>query len=1106
MKKLLLWADPHIYPHNAFSSPTTDGLTTHLHEIMAIFRWVHEVIREEQPDLVIGLGDYYHTHDHVDPQSQHVAEMIFREHVALVAGGAAGDFSLLLGNHEVYNENAGIHTLSFMRDRVIPTQTIRDRILYMPHTNDIEGAVMAANARADEYDLVMMHLPLNGALRHLGIPEVNGIDPHSFPDGKHIFAGHYHRPCQVVATPECYARVVGSITTRTFTDSENAGIERGIDIVEWEERGPVKVRRIPGPHHSKYETVHVRTEEERYALDMIEDKKRTFVKVYYYNNYPIETLEGTLAKFKRAILAPGVSQDKRKKGDEEGDQYGFDVNIEEEAIQYLTDAKWRDEETVEIVKGIIKAGEDTTGDVQHSNIRFDSVRMEGFMSFKDGAYFHLRDRGLVLIEGVNQDDPGAMSNGSGKSTLIEALFWCLYDRTLRGLSKADVGWRNGRSKRASGCMVEVEFHIDDDHYLVRRSRKHKTYKTGLTIEKNGDDSITPRLAADAQIELLRILGVTHDALQHLSIMTQGLSHRFIDLNDGDRKKLIESILGLDALDRMSDLARDRKRKTAVEMGSASAEVEVRDEEVDRVTKKWKAAEEEIGDLDSKRREVEALAERKKTIEHNRSEFEGRVEEARKELEAKRGEVNRLREEHAEVHRKEVERLRGLASDLRKREEEYRLEYGPLSKREEELKAEIETHKQVQRELDVTENDLQERAGDLRLRIHGLREEVVRIETANKALAERQEKARKMIEGGKCPTCFQPLNEAHDLHREAGLTEDAEKPQTTEQLDAEVERIKRDVESTEQEIARNNAAWKEEEQAIQTIKDRIKVEVVEPRENLDEKVKAAQKLISQADKSVRDAENTAEEGSDRLAEAMEEVSGAEAALDQLGRLVKDCASRIAEIGEEEQSIRESIRSAESRMEHLKEEVREAHKRRCKAGDRKRVAEVEEKRSQIVAGLFSPTGIRARLLSGAVEFLNVRLAEYSDVLIGKDAVVIHSQTELKDKTTTDKITVELTSGKSYLACSSGERRRADLVVQLALNALARVSTGLTTNILVCDEIDDKLDRTGMEALADVLRMKADEGLSVFLVTQHSFLRGLVPDRVSVVKSNGVSALAA
>ena len=99
-------------------------------------------------------------------------------------------------------------------------------------------------------------------------------------------------------------------------------------------------------------------------------------------------------------------------------------------------------------------------------ITFSEVRAKNFLSLED-ASVDLSRLGPTLVTGLNKDSASADSNGAGKSAIIsEALPWCLYGETLRGLPQRDVV----RIGSEGGCCVKVDFSIDGVNFFVERSQ------------------------------------------------------------------------------------------------------------------------------------------------------------------------------------------------------------------------------------------------------------------------------------------------------------------------------------------------------------------------------------------------------------------------------------------------------------------------------------------------------------------------------------------------------------------------------------------------------------------------------------------------------------
>ena len=87
-------------------------------------------------------------------------------------------------------------------------------------------------------------------------------------------------------------------------------------------------------------------------------------------------------------------------------------------------------------------------------MKVTSLTIQNFMAIGQ-AELSLSDKGLVLIQGVNDTDSSAESNGAGKSTIADALLWCLYGETRPDLSADKVVNRTaGKDTQVTAVIVE----------------------------------------------------------------------------------------------------------------------------------------------------------------------------------------------------------------------------------------------------------------------------------------------------------------------------------------------------------------------------------------------------------------------------------------------------------------------------------------------------------------------------------------------------------------------------------------------------------------------------------------------------------------------------
>ena len=176
-------------------------------------------------------------------------------------------------------------------------------------------------------------------------------------------------------------------------------------------------------------------------------------------------------------------------------------------------------------------------------MKFGNLSIHNFLSIKD-AEIDLSDRGLMLIEGVNQDDPSARSNGAGKSSIVDALSWCLYGKTARGVSGSDVI----NKKAGKGCSVTLKINDSGTEYIVVRERKSAS--TGiLTLGKFAPAYIplTKGTMAETQKAIEEIMGCPYEVFVATVYAGQEAMPDIPNMTDKQLKELIESVIGVEKL-------------------------------------------------------------------------------------------------------------------------------------------------------------------------------------------------------------------------------------------------------------------------------------------------------------------------------------------------------------------------------------------------------------------------------------------------------------------------------------------------------------------------------------------------------------------------------
>lgn len=248
-------------------------------------------------------------------------------------------------------------------------------------------------------------------------------------------------------------------------------------------------------------------------------------------------------------------------------------------------------------------------------MRFNRLTIQNFLTVGTAAV-NLDTRGLNVIQGVNEDDSSAASNGAGKSSIVDALCWCLYGVTARGIKGDGVVNRT----IGKGTMVELVLTNGATAYTVRRYRKHKEHKNQLhiiassTAEAVGG-GIGMRLdkgtEAESQKTLEKILGCSYDVFIAAVYAGQEIMPDLPRMTDRELKRLIEEAAGLQRIERAYQIARARANAVNAEYAVVGSSLLAASSEAESTHLRLKDCEADIEAFEKRR--VEQILEIETTI-------------------------------------------------------------------------------------------------------------------------------------------------------------------------------------------------------------------------------------------------------------------------------------------------------------------------------------------------------------------------------------------------------------------------------------------------------------------------------------------------------------
>lgn len=167
---------------------------------------------------------------------------------------------------------------------------------------------------------------------------------------------------------------------------------------------------------------------------------------------------------------------------------------------------------------------------------FEKIKYKNFLSA--GNYWteiDLNSHKSTLISG---------KNGAGKSTLIEALFFALYGKPFRKVTKKLL--INSINKK--DCLVELEVKIGKNSYKIIRGIKpeiFELYLDGVLIDKNSDKNDYQNIINE------KIIRTNVTTVKQIFILGSATYKPFMELEPKERRSVIEDVLDIKVFSTMA---------------------------------------------------------------------------------------------------------------------------------------------------------------------------------------------------------------------------------------------------------------------------------------------------------------------------------------------------------------------------------------------------------------------------------------------------------------------------------------------------------------------------------------------------------------------------
>jgi DNA repair protein SbcC/Rad50 len=192
------------------------------------------------------------------------------------------------------------------------------------------------------------------------------------------------------------------------------------------------------------------------------------------------------------------------------------------------------------------------------------LRISGFLSYHDTVELDFTKFDLACISG---------QNGAGKSSLLDAITWSLFGEA-RGKSSDVLNLRQD----VKAAEVVLTFQHEENTYRVQRTlpRNKNTLLEFQVRTQDGWKPLTEKTTRETQSRIEQTLHLDFDTFVNASFFLQGRADQFTQQNATRRKEVLSNILGLEMWEEYKNRTAEKRKSLEREVD----EIEGRIREID----------------------------------------------------------------------------------------------------------------------------------------------------------------------------------------------------------------------------------------------------------------------------------------------------------------------------------------------------------------------------------------------------------------------------------------------------------------------------------------------------------------------------------------------
>lgn len=733
-------------------------------------------------------------------------------------------------------------------------------------------------------------------------------------------------------------------------------------------------------------------------------------------------------------------------------------------------------------------------------ITFKELTLRNFLSYGNNTTsLKLDFTKPTLIVGKNYDsvvNGQVDSNGSGKSAILNAISFCLYDKTISNIEKSDVvNYINGKNMEVSLTFVK-----DNINYKIERYRKNKAKggdgvrifvnPTSATFEKEHDK--TPDSIANANREIERILGIPFDIFARIVVFTASyepfLSLPSSHASKANQRDIIEELFGLTELTRKAEKLKELISETKQALKAASEKNSRIEAERNRYQSQLDSTLQKLSEWEASRKEQsKALKASAKKLLAVDVDFITGVLDKVDELNAKKAEIAaEIKLVNANLSAAVANNRQMKAWEISKAEK-----VALLEKRFAELSAiDVAT-------LTKVAEDIARLNSELELKQAQQSTILSKLKRLNSDIAANESEIEQ-LRNSKCPYCKQDYHESVDKLKECeDMAEEFSNRRVA--LTAERDLLVKDIESIEGElesllkvsIPRNLKSI--ESETLMT-KGELDALVASTNPFTEQDTSKFDALLLELNESLSEVDSLISKEKSKLVDVEIPVAGysewSRAAINKVESEINRIGDKIEELKSQDNPFDSVAKELEFTLENEIEKVNTTVVDEL-------YAELEHREFLLKLLTRKDSFVRKALLNKNIPFLNSRLAHYLDTM-GLNHKVLFTE-EMGAKIT------QFGTEYSFENLSAGQKARINLALSFAFRDVlqARFSK---INFCILDEcLDVGLGNVGVQLAAKMIKSVAvNDKLSMFVISHRDEIASMFDSKLEVELRDGFSSI--